>query len=71
MIERTTIFVERIGVRKNGQPSIRTVKHHWAVCDTCGEGTWVLARDLKKTKTDQRSGKACRMTPHCSGKHRR
>jgi hypothetical protein len=73
MMEQQTVvkFTERTGIRKNGNPSIRTITHYWAICDVCAEGTWVLSSGLAKTKTDPLPGRKCRMTPKCEGKHRK
>lgn len=64
-------FVERIGKRKDGKPSIKTHRHWWAICDQCGQGMWVATNRLIKTKDDPRPGLKCRMTPKCKGKHRK
>jgi hypothetical protein len=64
-------YVERTGVRKDGKPMIRTHRHHWAICDVCGEGCWILSSRLTKTKDDSQPGLRCRMTPRCKGKHRK
>ncbi len=65
------IYVERTGKRKDGKPKIRTHKHHWAICDQCGVGTWIAVNRLVKTKDDSVPGLRCRMTAHCKGKHRK
>lgn len=57
--------------RKDGTRRTKTVHHYWAVCDLCGVGTYVLASNLKRTKTDPVPGRSCRMTPKCPGKHRK
>ena len=68
-----TEMVEIVGVRKDGKPKIKTTKHYWAVCDVCGEGTYVVSTGLTKRKgdPDPTPQRACRMTPRCTGRHRR
>jgi hypothetical protein len=70
-VTEPVIYVERTGKRKDGKPSIRTHRHYWSICDVCGEGTWVAANRLARTKDDPRPGLRCRMTAHCKGKHRK
>lgn len=62
-------FVEITGKRKDGKPSIKTHRLHWAVCDGCGEGIWTSR--LTKKKNDPIPGLTCRLTPRCRGKHRK
>jgi hypothetical protein len=74
-------FVEIVGkTPKTGKPSRRTHRLDWAVCDVCGEGIWssrIAATAVYDRETgallrgDPVPGMTCRMTPRCSGKHRK
>ena len=66
------VFVQRLLPRtKTGKYRTKRITHHWAVCDVCRRGTWVLNSRIAKSKTDPIPGLKCRMTPRCPGKHRK
>jgi hypothetical protein len=80
-------FVEVVGKTKAGEPSVRTHKLWWAICDVCGEGTWTSNLQREPCASCGASlcnrkaicceecrhpvGLACRMTPRCGGRHRK
>lgn len=66
-MELVLTYKHQTGVsEKTGKPTYTTIKHYWCVCDVCGVGTYI-----KNSTPLTKTGKPCRMTPRCGGKHRK
>ncbi len=49
-------------ILKSGEPSIETCSLWWAICDTCGEGTWTNNFTKGKCLSCQRPDSKCAPT---------